>query len=83
MPCMQLKMAYNPHKNLTKELIIISGMLLILPLELIFILSSGTSCFCFFNELATFQSHPISIENLGYKPQIIVPKNPLLDVFES
>ena len=29
------------------------------------------------------ESHPVSIKNLSYKPQIIVAKNSLLDVFES
>ena len=64
-----------------KVLMIISGMLFYFAINLHTFLVEQVACFI--NELATFQSHPVSIRNLRYKPQIIVAKNSLLDVFES
>ena len=63
---------------------IISGMLFILPVELIFLLFYRNKLLLFYQWVSYFlESRQVSIKNLGYKPQIIVAKNSLLDVFES
>ena len=66
-----------------KALMIISGMLLYFATRINLHTFLVEQVACFINELATFESHTVSIRNLSYKPQIIVAKNSLLDVFES